>query len=109
MEEGFGLSCAEVYLRVSVQTECYGCIHAHVLLNVFRILIVRCGHASFERVTLALVKWIQLGLLKKLVLEVPRQVCHGHESIEVVDDMTTVHDLTKNVAQVLPWHFPACI
>lgn len=31
------------------------------------------------------------------------KVGHSHSTVEVVSDMSTVHDLPENVAQLLPW------
>mmetsp|Transcript_43098 Transcript_43098/g.100603 ORF Transcript_43098/g.100603 Transcript_43098/m.100603 type:complete len:237 (-) Transcript_43098:4370-5080(-) len=93
---------SEIDLRVWMHSEHEWRLRWHCL-NVLEVSLVRCrlGRRPGQ---LALCIWNHVNLVQQLVPHEIQQVLLRHASIPIIHDMSSIHDLTKDVAQVVPWN-----
>mmetsp|Transcript_10302 Transcript_10302/g.22116 ORF Transcript_10302/g.22116 Transcript_10302/m.22116 type:complete len:1096 (-) Transcript_10302:3570-6857(-) len=99
--EGLGLAQLEANLGVGVQAEGQGGLRGHLLVQELQHLAVVEGVGGRDEAG------EHLQALQQLLVHVLEQVCVGQAPVPVLNDVAAVHDLAKDVAQVIPWHLDA--
>lgn len=65
--------------------------------TVAHLFVVECVGWSHEA-------WEHLHAFQQRLIEVPIQVGIGQPPVPVLHNVATIHNLTKDVAQVIPWY-----
>mmetsp|Transcript_15447 Transcript_15447/g.26366 ORF Transcript_15447/g.26366 Transcript_15447/m.26366 type:complete len:226 (-) Transcript_15447:4678-5355(-) len=83
-------------------------ISCHVFVDVINILVKRrrC-RAHKAHALLVFSKGIHFSFVQQFVFHVKVQVLIRHEAVKVIDNVSSVHDFTKNVLEILPWNLAA--
>lgn len=74
-------------------------------IYVLDVLFVTLLWWASEGNVLSLNEWEKLSLVQKLIVHDGIEISCAEDSIPVINDMSTVHDLSKEILEIIPWHF----
>jgi len=103
-EERIAHGRAEIKLSIRMHTESERCLLGQLCLNVLQVLVVALGNGALEGGT-AIGVGEQFSLVHELVIHKVLEVGGTKNAIPIVHNMSTVHDLTDQIFQVIPWDF----
>jgi len=103
-EQVYALGGEEINLSVGMHSEGKRSLGGELLLNVLKVLGVSSSNRALER-SLSFGEGEELSFVKELVVHKVLEVSIAENSIPVVNDMASVHDLTDKVLEIIPWDF----
>lgn len=74
-------------------------------IYVLDVLFVTLLWWASEGNVLSLNEWEKLSLVQKLIVHDGIEISCAEDSIPVINDMSTVHDLSKEILEIIPWYF----
>jgi len=105
-EQVVTLGSSEIDFGVGVHSESERGLSGKLGLNMLDVLSVSSSNGALERSS-SLSVGEKFGFVKKLLVEEMIKVRFTKESIPVIDNVTTIHDLTDKISEIIPWHFTA--
>lgn len=100
-EERLALSGSEVNFSVGVHTEGERCLGRQLSLDVLLVVFVGGGGGALED-GLSVSEGEHVGLVKKTIVHEVLEETRAEDTVEIIDDVTTVHDITEDVTQIIP-------
>lgn len=74
-------------------------------INVLDVLFITLLWRTSEGNVLSLNEWEKLSLVQKLIVHDGIEISSAEDSIPVINDVSTVHDLSEEILEIVPWHF----
>jgi len=71
---------------------------------MFNILIIWERRWAFEGDVLSFNEWEELSLVEELVVHKVVKVSAAENSVPIIDNVASVHDLPENVFKIIPWN-----
>jgi hypothetical protein len=105
-EQVVTLGSSEIDFSVGMHSEGERGLSGKLVLNVLDVLIVSSSNGALERSSSFSVGE-KFSFIKELLVEEMIQVRFTQESIPVINDMTTIHDFSDKISEIIPWHFTA--
>jgi hypothetical protein len=102
-EEVLALGGTEINFGIGMHAESEGSLRRQFGIDVLEVLVVVLGYGALETGT-ALSIGEELSFVEKLIVEEFLEVACAQNTIPVIDNVTTVHDLTDQVLKIIPWH-----
>jgi len=103
-EQVVTLGSSEIDFGVGVHSESERGFSRKLGLNMLDVLTVSSSNGALERSSSFSVGE-KFGFIKKLLVEEMIKVRFTKESIPVIDNVTTIHDLTDKISEIIPWYF----
>lgn len=103
LEEFEALVGSEIDLSIGVHAVSERGLTWALSLDVLNVLLVGEWLWALESDILCLDEWEELRFVEKAVVHEVIEEAGAETSIPIVDDMTTVHNVTENVLEISPW------
>jgi hypothetical protein len=103
LEQVNALSGQEINLSIGMHSEGKRSLWGQFVLNVLKVLAVSGSNGALER-SLSFGVGEELSFVKELIIKEVLEVRSTGDSIPIVNDMTSVHDLSNEILKIIPWH-----
>lgn len=96
------MASSEVDFSVRVHSESEWSLSWALSLDVFDILLVWKWSWTLEGNILSFNEWEQLSLIKKTIVHEVIEIGTTENSVPIVDNMSSVHDLSEKIFEIIP-------
>jgi hypothetical protein len=98
------LLSTEINFSIRMHGESKRSLWGQFSLNILNVLLVRQGSRGLERNALAFNEGEHFSLVEERGVHQVFEIGCSETSVQVINNMTTVHDFTENVAEIVPWN-----
>ena len=84
------------------------CLRWCLSFNVLNVLLIRQWSWALECDVLSFNEGEEFSLVEKLILHENFEEGRAETSVKVINDVTTVHDLTEDVTEIIPRNLSTC-
>jgi len=102
-EQVVTLGGKEINLSVGMHSEGKRSLWGQFVLNVLKIFAMNLGNGALER-SFSFSEGEKLSLVKELIVEEVLEVSSAQKTIPIVNNVTTVHDFSNEILQIIPWY-----
>jgi len=103
-EQVNALGGQEINFSIGMHSESKRSLSGQFVLNVLKVLGVSGSNRALER-SLSFGEGEELSLVKECIVEEVLEVGGTEVPIPIVNDMSSVHDLSNEILEIIPWHF----